>query len=154
MSKALLNERWMTHADLHSSTNPVTFIRESNKVTWAWFTLGKSMLTLPFYLLVPRNLFQEYSLHVFFQVTNGADQPVDLQTVFLNFSEDGCNISSFLFLGCFSFLFIWIMKSGEHTLVTGYLFIYSRIATSQAFGNCSKLPLPSTASQGSSIFTY
>lgn len=53
------------------------------------------MLTLPIHLLLPRNVFQEDSLHVFPRYQSEADQPVDLQTVFFVFSEDGCNISSF-----------------------------------------------------------
>uniref|UniRef100_A0A8C0IA58 SRCR domain-containing protein n=1 Tax=Bubo bubo TaxID=30461 RepID=A0A8C0IA58_BUBBB len=41
-------------------------------------------------LLVPRNVFQEDSPHVFPRYQSEAVQPMDLQTVFLDFSEDGC----------------------------------------------------------------
>lgn len=40
-------------------------IRESNAVPQAWYTIDKTMLTLPIHLLVPTNEFLEVSLHIF-----------------------------------------------------------------------------------------
>lgn len=103
--------------------------------------LDKTMLTLSIHLLVPTNEFLEVSLHIFFKYQSEAAQPVDRQTVFSAVSETGCNISCFLFLSCFSFLFIEIMKSQGHTLVNGYLSLcLFGDCYFSVIGRCSKLP--------------
>lgn len=130
----------MTCAAVPSSINPL-LSEKAIRSHRPYFTLDKIMLTLPIHLLVPTNVFLEDSLHIFSKYQSEAGQPADLQTVFLAFSETGWNVSCFLFLGCFSFLFIEIMKSQGHTLVNDYLSIYLfGDCYFSVIGRCSKLP--------------